>query len=276
MAWYGFVRPQVGLPKAKEAARRAVALGPSLAEAHSALAFAYALCDWDWPSAEREFLRALELNPRYVQARDWYGVWYLAAIDGRFEEGIAHAKQAVECDPLSAYATTNLALAYDFAGRSAEGLALAQHAVDLDPDSILAHFVLASNLCFQNRFEESRKIGEAVLGVFGRHPVLMIALSLAYAASGKVAEATAIYSELSARAAWEYVSPTLLAVSAAAVGRREEALRHAREAHAIRDPQLTLMGRHWPGTKRLREDPQFTAILASMRADLPIGAPVPA
>jgi eukaryotic-like serine/threonine-protein kinase len=128
LAWYAFVRPQTSLPHAKEAATRAVALAPFLAEAHTALAMAYSYCDWDWSNAEREFLRALELNPRYVQARDWYGVWYGAAVGGRFEEGIAHARKAVEFDPLSGYANACLAVAYAFAGRSAEALAVAQHA----------------------------------------------------------------------------------------------------------------------------------------------------
>jgi tetratricopeptide (TPR) repeat protein len=262
------VHPQASLPHAKEAATHAVALGPSLAEAHTALAFAYNFCDWDWSSAEREFRRALELNPRYVQALDWYGVWYGAAVGGRFEEGVAHAKQAVEFDPLSGYATATLALAYAFAGRSAEALAVAQHAVDLDPGSILAHFLLAYTLYFQNRFEDSIAIGEAALGMFGRSPVFMAFLTLAYADWSKPAEAKAAHTELLARATREYVSPTLLAISGAAVGERDEAMRYAREAYAIRDPQLTTLGRHWPGTKRLREDSRFMELIASMGTEM--------
>ena len=77
-------------------------------------------------------------------------------------------------------------------------------------------------------------------------------------------EAKAVYTELLARAAWGYVSPTLVAISAAALGERDEAMLYAREAYAIRDPQLTTMGRHWPGTKHLREDPRFTELLANM------------
>ena len=264
LAWYGFVRPQASLPHAKEAATHAVALGPSLAEAHTALAQAYSFCDWDWSNTERELLRALELNPRYVLARVWYGVWYLQAVGGRFEEGLAHVKQAVECDPLSGWATANLALAYAFAARSAEGLAAAQRAVDLDPESILAHFALASILYFQARFEESVAIGEGALGMFGRNPLLMTSLTLVYAEWGKPAEAKSVYAELLARAAREYVSPTLLATSAAAIGERDEAMRLTREAYAIRDPQLNHMAKHWPGTKRLREDPRFAEILANM------------
>jgi TolB-like protein len=264
LLWYGFARPQASLPHSKEAAIRAVALDPSLAEAHTALAQAYMYWDWDWPNAEREFLRALELNPRYVQGLSWYGVWYLQAVAGRFEEGLVHAKQAVEFDPLSGYATANLALAYAFAARSAEGLAVAQHAVELDPESILAQLALAYTLYFQSRFEESVAVGEAALGMSGRHPLFMAFLALAYADWGKPVEAKAVYAELLARAVREYVSPTLLATSAVAVGERDEAMRYAREAYAIRDSQLTTNGKHWPGTKRLREDSRFMEILANM------------
>ena len=268
LAWYGFVHPQASLPQAKEAATRAVALDASLAEAHTALAHSYSFCDWDWLKAEREFIRALELNPRYVQARDWYGVWFLEAVGGRFEEGIAHAKQAVECDPLSGYAAANLAAAYVFAGRSAEGLAVAQHAVELDPESILAQRILAYSLYFQGRFEESVAVGEAALGMSGRHPLFMTILVLAYSDWGKLEQAKAVHTESVARAAWTYVSPILLATSAAAIGERDEAMRFACEAYTIRDPQLTTTGKHWPGTRDMREDSRFIEILARMGSEM--------
>jgi hypothetical protein len=96
----------------------------------------------------------------------------------------------------------------------------------------------------------------------------MTFLSLAYGDWGKPTEAKAVYAELLSRAAREYVSPALLATSAAAVGDLDEAIRHAREAHAIRDSQLTTMGKHWPGSQRLREDSRFTEILASMGSEM--------
>ena len=163
--------------------------------------------------------------------------------------------------------------------RSAEGLAAAQRAVDLDPENILAHFALAYSLYFQGRFEESVAIGEGALGMFGRNPLFMTFLALAYADWGKSAEAKSVYAELLARAAREYVSPTVLATSAAAVGERDEAMQYAREAYAIRDPQLNHMVKHWPGAKRLREDSRFTEILASMGSEMSgqgrPGVPVP-
>ncbi len=104
VGFYGLARPEACVPKAREAAQRAIALDPSLAEAHTSLAMSHLFYDWDRSSAEREFLRSLELKPRNSLARSWYGLYYLQWVAGRFEEGLAQAKQAVQMDPLSAYA----------------------------------------------------------------------------------------------------------------------------------------------------------------------------
>jgi len=90
-------------------------------------------------------------------------------------------------------------------------------------------------------------------------------LGLAYADWNKPEKAQAVHAELSARARWQYVPPMLLAISASAIGELDEATRYARQAYAIHDPQLTTMGKHWPGTRRLREDSRFRRILAGMR-----------
>lgn len=93
LGYYGLSRPETCMPKGIEAARRALALDPSLAEAHAALAMASLMGAWDKAGAEPEFLRALELNPRYLQARDWYALlspvrgWALGGGRGRGEKG---------------------------------------------------------------------------------------------------------------------------------------------------------------------------------------------
>jgi len=104
VAFYGHARPEACLPHAKEAAQKAIALDPLLAEAHTSLAMCHLFCDWDRSNAEREFLRSLELKPGNSLARSWYGMFYLHWVAGRFEEGLAQATEAVQIDPLSAYA----------------------------------------------------------------------------------------------------------------------------------------------------------------------------
>jgi TolB-like protein len=101
LGYYGHACPEANMPRAVEAARRAVGLAPSLAEGHSALAMASLMGIWDRVEAEREFLRASELNPKYTQARDWYALFFLQYSEGRLEEGSAQAKLALLSDPLS-------------------------------------------------------------------------------------------------------------------------------------------------------------------------------
>ena len=158
VGFYGLARPEVCLPEAKEAAQQAIALDPSLAEAHTSLAMSHLFYDWDRSSAEREFLRSLELKPRNSLARSWYGLYYLQWVAGRFEEGLAQAKQAVQMDPLSAYARAIKAFTYipvDVDGC----LETAQETLQIDPDSYLGRWAQLSALNLQGRFAEAAEVG---------------------------------------------------------------------------------------------------------------------
>ena len=263
LSFYGVVRPDTIRAKTKEAAMRAISLDPSVAEAHNALAGACILNEWDWARAEHEFLRALEINPRSILARSRYALWSLTA-RGRFDEGIAQAKQSVELDPLSGYAATILAFAYYIAGKLTEAIQMARRALELDPESFLAPLSLAFALHSEGRYEEALATTQAGLAMPGRHPMFMAELAFIYSDWGKPQEAKSVHAELLARAAREYISPFLLALSAAAAGEGGETMRFARMACEMHDPQVPVFGKHWPGTKRLREDPGFAEILAGI------------
>jgi serine/threonine protein kinase len=265
-AYYGFVNPQVALPQGKEAASRAVAVDPSLAEGHGALAFSRLFWDRDEIESEREFLYALKLNPQYIQARGWYAYLFLMSA-GRAEEAIDQAKQAVALDPLSGYANAVLALTCDLAGRVTEAEKAARHALDLDPSSYLALFTLHDALHHQGRFDESIATAEVALAMSGRHIFVMAGLAATYADWNELVAAKALYGELSSRAAREYISPLFLAVSASAAGESEAAFCLAQQAYEIRDPSVQLFGRYWKCSSRLREDPRFREILTKTRRE---------
>src|SRR5260370_30652529 len=116
------------MAKARGGAWRAGGLGPSLAEAHSGLAMACLRGAWDRAEAEREFLRAMQLNPSYIQARDWYALFYLQFFEGRLAEGVAQAKLALESDPLSSYVHTIYSFTCAFAGKHAEAVQASRRA----------------------------------------------------------------------------------------------------------------------------------------------------
>lgn len=265
LGYYGLARPEATMPKGMESARRSVALNHSLAEAHSALAMACLMGAWDKAEAEREFLRALELNPKYLQARGWYALFYLQFAGGRLLEGVAQAKLALESDPLSSYAHTIYSFTCGFAGKHAEAVQASRRAVELDSESYLAHVILAAVLYLSERFEEAVAASELALAISGRHSWAMVVLAESLAASGKRAEAEATYSELICRARRYYVQPSSLTMTAAAVGMQDEAIGHAREAFQIRDPfSLVWFSKIWPPSARLRENPRFAELGVDM------------
>lgn len=265
LGYYGFARPEATMPKGMESARRSVALDPSLAEAHSALAMACLMGAWDKAEAEREFLRALKLNPKYIQARGWYALFYLQFAEGRLQEGVAQAKLALESDPLSSYAHTIYSFSCAFAGKHAEAVHASRRAVELDSESYVAHLILAGVLYLSERFEEAVAASESALAISGRHSRAMVALAESLAGCGKRAEAEATYSELICRARRYYVQPSSLAMTAAAVGMQDEAIGHARKAFEIRDPySLVWFSKIWPPSARLREDPRFGELAVDM------------
>ena len=261
LAMYGFIHPKTSRPKWQEAARRAVAADSSLAEAHCALAFGKLLFDWEKTTAEREFLSALELNPSYIQARDWYAVFYLQLAAGRLADGIAHAKLALESDPLSCYVNTMLSFAYLLAGEYAGAVRSAKRAVELDSESFLAWGALHLGLQLSGRFEEAVAAGQTAMAMAGRHPIATATVAVSLADSGKPAEAEAVYQELLARARREYVQPSMLAFAADAAARQDEAIQHVRQALAIGDASRCFLSSYWPLSPRLRRDSPIDRML---------------
>lgn len=259
---YGLERPEATMLLAKEAATHAIALDPMLAEAQCSLACINILYDWEWNKAEAGFGRARELNPLYLQNLDWYAVFYFVWSQGRFDEGIAVAKQAAEYDPLSGYAHAIVAFAYGHSGRGEEAVRAAKSATELE-ESFFTYWASQHAFHSDQQFENALAAGETALALSGRHPFAMSAQAMIFADWGKTSAAQALYAELAARAAQGYVQPTHMAMAASAAGESEKAIEYARLAFEIRDPMLATAN-HWPDFARLRQDPRFDAILAGM------------
>ena len=259
---YAFERPESVMPLAKDAANHAVALDPMLAEAQCALASISLTHDWNWKKAEAAFLRARELNPKYLQNLSWYALFYLVWTQGRFDEGIAVASQAVEYDPLSCYAHAMAAFAYSHGGKYKEAVREAEAANDLE-NSFFSHWVLQDALHRDGQFEKAVAAGEMALALSGRHAFAMSAQAMTFADWGKAGAAQALYAELVARASQGYVQPSQMAIAASAAGETEKAIAHLREAFKIRDPMIITV-RYWPDFERLRQDSRFDEILVQM------------
>jgi TolB-like protein len=262
----GLSRPGAVMPQAREAATRAVTLDPMLAEAHCSLAMIHVLHDWERSKAEQEFLHALALNPRSLQNLTRYA-FYLTWVQGRVDEGIALAKQALEYDPLSGYAHATLALSYYWAGRGAEAVVAANAARELE-ESFIVYYVSQVAFHQDHQFAKAAAAGEMALALSGRNAFALASQATIYADWGKIADAQAIHSELVARAALGYIPAIRMAIAASAAGEPDLAVAHAREAFEARDPRVPweIAVKNCPEYVRLREDARFNELVA--RKDL--------
>jgi pentatricopeptide repeat protein len=260
----GFNRPDEVMPRALEAARRALELDPDLAEAHNALANATLLYERKFDVAEREFKRALELNPNYPQARAWYGLFYLHWIAGRAHEGREELLRVLQVDPLSGYINVIFAFSNFTDDRLSEAVDHARRGVELDPNSYLAQWCLSAALKCNGDYEEAEAAAERALALSGRHCWALATLTAIYARWGKLENARAVFREMEERSAREYIQPSMLVEGAGAIGEIDQAITFAQQALDDRDPLFVLLARLWPGYEALRTDSRFIEIVSHL------------
>ena len=141
LAEYGAATPHEGFPKAKAASRKALEIDDQLAEAHTALAYTQTFYDWDWAGAEQSFKRALELNPNYATAHQWYAEYLI--VFGRFDESRAHFERALEIEPVSPIILTDLAALYHVERDFEKQIEHSKKVIEIDPNFAYGYFFLA-------------------------------------------------------------------------------------------------------------------------------------
>jgi TolB-like protein/DNA-binding winged helix-turn-helix (wHTH) protein/Tfp pilus assembly protein PilF len=185
---------RVAMPRAKQAALTALKLDDSLAEAHASLAFVEMQYEWNWQASETEFRRAIELNPNYATAHQWFAYWLMA--QGRADESIAENNRARKADPLSIIIRTDAADLLCSAGRFDEAIAKAHEATDLDPNFRLTYYFLG--LAYTGKQMYSQAIAEYQKGItLGENDEWSRSgLGRTYALAGDRASATKILKQL--------------------------------------------------------------------------------
>ncbi len=232
LGYRGDLPSKEALSRAKAAALKAVGLDESLAEAHASLAFIAETHEWDWPTAEREYKRALELNPGYAEAHNWYA-GYLMYL-GRFEEGIAEAKRARELDPLSLAINNALGGRLLLAGRDKEAIEQIQKTLEMDPNFAPAHNRLGWAYLGKGMNEEAIAEFQKEMALSGSDPEVSMDLGYAYAVVGKRDEAKRILAELKRKRERNFVSPAALGIVSGALGEKDEAFAWLEKAYEVR------------------------------------------
>ena len=251
---YGILPPSVSIPHAKAAAKRAIELDDSLGEAYATYGLSIETADCDWNETERIYQHALELNPNYPLAHEWYSSMLVGT--GRFDDGLREIKRAEELDPLSLREMTLTAWSHYQVRRYDEALAKAQQMIDLDRTYPQGPFQLGNILLEMGEAEKGlASIREAVRLMPGSAlPMSMLCLALVRA--GLRDEAETLRSEILGMAASCYVKEYFIGMTHLALGDHDQALTSLEKAVAERDPWLVWLGTE-PKLDPLRKDPRF-------------------
>jgi TolB-like protein/DNA-binding winged helix-turn-helix (wHTH) protein/tetratricopeptide (TPR) repeat protein len=190
--------------KARAAATKAIELDPSIAEGHAALALVEFYYDWNWKQSEEEFRRAIELNPNYATAHQWYSYYLTAML--RFPEAVEQAETAQQIDPLSLSINTSVATRYRHAGRLDDAVQLNRRTLEMDPTFVPAHFSLAAVYENQGSWPQAINEYKKVIELRPGDPSALAALAYIYARSGQQDEARKILSQLTETSKQHYVA----------------------------------------------------------------------
>jgi TolB-like protein/DNA-binding winged helix-turn-helix (wHTH) protein/Flp pilus assembly protein TadD len=262
LTYFGYLRGTEARAKVAAALERALELDDSLAEAHTALGSAKSYYDYDWAGAEKEFRRAIELNPNYATAHQWYA--QMLNSEGRGEEALTEHRRALELDPLSLIINSGTGHRLYRLRRYDQAAASLNAAVQLDPGFPSTHWNLGLVYAQQKNFPAAIAELRTAEGLFhDENAVVLGGLGYAYGASGDKARAQAILRHLERRAGAEYVDPYAVALVYAGLKNKDKAFAWLEKAYADRDCWVTFLNAE-PALDGLRPDPRFQDLLRRM------------
>jgi len=264
--WLGgglnYLPPSETLPKAKAAAMKALELDDTLGEAKAALAFAEWFYDWDWPSAEREFKAAIELNPNSATSHDRYAECLFTRT--RFDEGLAELKRAQELDPITGQIQGGLGHAYLVMRRYDESIPHFQKALDLYPNAAFIRAQLAWSYAIKRMYPQALaeydKIADQDKTVAAENQMVADGLGWVYAVSGRRADALKIAKEVEALSSHTYVDFYQLATVYAGLGEKNETFRLLEKGYEQRSAGMPYLAID-PFWDNVRSDPRYADLL---------------
>jgi eukaryotic-like serine/threonine-protein kinase len=257
----GYLPPSEAWPKAKTAAMQALDLDDSLAEAHTSLGLVKEHFEWDWAGAEKEFKRAIELNPNLAPAHHWYGD-YLTNM-GRFDEGIAETKRAQELDPLSLIINTTLGWQFYLASRNEPAVEQLRKVLDIDPKFSPARRILEEVYAHMGKYKEAVAEREKALSLSGS-PELAASIEEDFTKLGYKGVLQSWLEGLTELSKHSYVSSYSIAESYMRMDQKQKAFEWLEKAYEEHDSGLVSLAVE-PMFESLRPDPRFKEILRRMK-----------
>jgi TolB-like protein/Tfp pilus assembly protein PilF len=255
---YGFQAPLEVMPKAKEAALKALSIDDSIAEAHLSLAMVNFRFEWDWEAAEQHLKRAIELNHGYYVAHYLYTIYLLVL--GRFDEAFTEAKIARQLSPLSPDVRFSVGLLLYASGQNEEAIEHLRGTVVMDARFPLPHLVLGLTQQRRGRFDEAIVEFDRALKIAGPRPLWSGYLGQVFALAGQTERAVEILHELLTTSKNDYVPPVALAFVYAGLGKKDDAFHWLEKAVEARDGLLIYL-KVGSTFDSLRSDERFARIL---------------
>lgn len=254
MSDYGITSGKEAGPKAKAAALKALEIDEQLAEAHTSLANVLVLIDWNWSQGEMEFKRAIELNPNYATAYQWYGNGLTSR--GEFEKGLKMTRRAQELDPFSLIISDNVGWQFYFAGNYDEAIRQYQKTLEMDPSFVPALRDLGLAFLQKKMYAEAEK---QFLRTRQLSDSFENGLAILYAMSGKKDEVHPLLDAQLKIATSRYVSPYAMAQIYSVLNERDQAFIWLEKAFEARDTPIVNLNVD-PLVKNLRSDPRFAEL----------------
>ncbi len=238
-SWNPSIPRSQAMPKAKEAALKALQLDDSLAEAHTSLAFVKMHYEWDWPGSEREFNRALELNPNYATAHQWYAFWLVS--QGRIDRALEQVGFAQKADPLSLIIMADTAELLGYARRFDASKSQAERTLELDPNFTPAYMCLADSHLGKKEFRTAVADLQKALAVNQGNAWVSAKLGVAYALASERKKSEAILHNLLEQAEHREDAAMNLAQIYSVLRERDQAFAWLEKAYQYRDGALILL-----------------------------------
>jgi prepilin-type processing-associated H-X9-DG protein len=253
-----------GFERAKTYARKAIAIDDALAEAHASLAWSMFIYDWDWDGADREFRRAIDLDPGYATAHQWYA--FSLSAQGRLDEALVESHTALELDPASVSVRRSLAHVYYYVRRYDQAVHHIEHAIAQDPTAGENYRLLGLFLALEERFDEAERVLRDAVDLAGAGIYPLATLAYVLARKGGYAEARTILAELTHRASRDYVSPVAIAMSCLGLRDWDGVMDALERAFTERRGWLAYLAVN-PILDAVRDEARFQAMVRRMALD---------
>ena len=254
-----YVPPKEGFPKAKTAAERALSLDDHLAEAHASLGLVKFYYEWDWNGAEAEFKKALELNPGYAQAHQYYADFVKSF--GRFDEALEEMRKALVLDPLSYSINTGIGHVLYLSRQYDLAIDQYRKVVESDPSFVPARLWFGRPYLQKGMFKEAIEQVEEAVKLSHETTVSLATLAQAFAAAGRIADAKKLLDKLLTRGTEQYVPSYWIALVYTSMGNKDEAMKYLERAFLERSSWLVWANVE-PRFDALRSDERFASLLA--------------